>query len=71
MEFLGHQARVSPALEYLRERTLHGVKLGLDAPRRLLRELGDPQDQYPTLLVAGTIFVAYSRSNDRPTSPVR
>jgi len=54
MELLGHQVRVSPALEYLRERTLHGVKLGLDAPRRLLRELGDPQDQYPTLLVAGT-----------------
>jgi hypothetical protein len=24
-----------------------------------------------SLLVAGTIFVAYSRSNDRPTSPVR
>jgi dihydrofolate synthase/folylpolyglutamate synthase len=30
------------------------MRLGLDAPRRLLAELGEPQARYPAVLVAGT-----------------
>ncbi len=30
------------------------MRLGLDAPRRLLAELGDPQNRFATVLVAGT-----------------
>ena len=30
------------------------MRLGLEAPRRLLAELGDPQDGFATVLVAGT-----------------
>ena len=30
------------------------MRLGLEAPRRLLAELGDPQSQFATVLVAGT-----------------
>jgi dihydrofolate synthase/folylpolyglutamate synthase len=42
------------ALEYLEQRTRFGIKLGLDAMRRLLEELGHPEREYPVLLVAGT-----------------
>jgi dihydrofolate synthase/folylpolyglutamate synthase len=32
----------------------YGIKLGLDKIRYLLHELGDPQKQYPSVLIAGT-----------------
>jgi dihydrofolate synthase/folylpolyglutamate synthase len=31
-----------------------GIRLGLDRPRRLLAALGDPQNRFPSVLIAGT-----------------
>jgi dihydrofolate synthase/folylpolyglutamate synthase len=42
------------ALAYLEELQSLGVKLGLDNIRRLLRELGSPQADYPCVLVTGS-----------------
>ncbi len=39
---------------FLAHLTLFGTKLGLDTPRRLLADLGDPQNAYPAVHVAGT-----------------
>jgi dihydrofolate synthase/folylpolyglutamate synthase len=39
---------------YLAQRTLFGMKLGLETMRALLEELGRPELRYPSLLVAGT-----------------
>jgi dihydrofolate synthase/folylpolyglutamate synthase len=39
---------------FLAHLTLFGTKLGLDTPRRLLADLGDPQSAYPAVHVAGT-----------------
>jgi dihydrofolate synthase/folylpolyglutamate synthase len=41
-------------LEYLERLTQLGMKFGLDTIRAMTRELGDPQQAYPVLLVAGT-----------------
>ena len=49
----------SPASAYLEERALFGVKLGLDAIRALLAELGHPEACAPCVLVAGTNGSAY------------
>ncbi len=48
------QKRPSRAERYLASRARFGMKLGLDAMRRLLCELGDPHRCAPALLVAGT-----------------
>ena len=42
------------ALEHLFARVTGGWKLGLDTTRALARAMGDPQDRFPTLHVAGT-----------------
>lgn len=42
------------AARYLAARARFGVKLGLDSTRALMRELGDPQNSFVALLVAGT-----------------
>jgi dihydrofolate synthase / folylpolyglutamate synthase len=41
-------------LEALQDRGHWGIKLGLENPRRLLRALGNPQEAWTTILVAGT-----------------
>jgi dihydrofolate synthase/folylpolyglutamate synthase len=41
-------------LEYLASLELHGVKLGLENIRHILKALDSPQDAYPTIHVAGT-----------------
>ena len=43
-----------PAARLLDRIEPSAMRLGLDAPRRLLAELGDPQTRYATVLVAGT-----------------
>ena len=40
--------------EYLEHLQLHGIKLGLENIRALLADLGDPQDAFPAVHVAGT-----------------
>jgi dihydrofolate synthase/folylpolyglutamate synthase len=40
--------------EYLERLQLHGIKLGLGNIRALLSDLGDPQDVFPIVHVAGT-----------------
>ncbi len=42
------------AIAYINGRAGMGKKVGLENMRRLLARLGDPQDEYPTLHVAGT-----------------
>lgn len=42
------------AVRLLEEIDPNAIRLGLEAPRRLLRQLGDPQKSYATVLVAGT-----------------
>lgn len=42
------------ALEYLFARTTSGFKFGLDRTVALLRALGDPQDAFPSIHIAGT-----------------
>lgn len=66
---------------FLAHLTLFGTKLGLDTPRRLLAALGDPQQTYPAVHVAGTngkgstcvlleaLLRAAGRSVGRYTSP--
>jgi dihydrofolate synthase/folylpolyglutamate synthase len=66
---------------FLAHLTLFGTKLGLDTPRRLLAALGDPQNAYPSVHVAGTngkgstcvlleaILRAAGRTVGRYTSP--
>ena len=44
----------APAVRLLERIEPTVMRLGLEAPRRLLDELGDPQRRYPTVLVAGT-----------------
>src|SRR3990172_4945923 len=39
---------------YLAARTRFGVKFGLETMRALVAELGHPEREFPTLLVAGT-----------------
>jgi dihydrofolate synthase/folylpolyglutamate synthase len=41
-------------LAYLASRTWLGIKFGLETMRELLARLGHPEEEYPTLLVAGT-----------------
>jgi dihydrofolate synthase/folylpolyglutamate synthase len=41
-------------LAYLSSLDKMGIRLGLDPVRRLLERLGNPQEGYPTVLVAGT-----------------
>ena len=41
------------ALTYLFPRTMQ-IKLGLETTRALLESIGNPQDQFPTIHVAGT-----------------
>lgn len=44
----------SDTIEYLYGLQWHGIKLGLDNPRTLLQRLGNPQDSYDTIHIAGT-----------------
>ncbi len=39
---------------YLAQRTLFGMKFGLETMRALVEELGHPERAYPSLLIAGT-----------------
>jgi dihydrofolate synthase / folylpolyglutamate synthase len=39
---------------YLARRVRFGMKLGLETMRALVEEMGDPQGDYPSLLIAGT-----------------
>ena len=41
-------------LSYLDDAQTRGIKLGLDTMRRLLADLGDPQESFPAVVVAGT-----------------
>ena len=41
-------------LQQLYRRNMHAVKLGLDETRALLDQLGNPQDAFLTIHVAGT-----------------
>ena len=43
-----------PASRLLERIDSSAMRLGLEAPRRLLGELGEPQKRYPTVLIAGT-----------------
>lgn len=40
--------------DYLHSLVLHGIKLGLQNTQHLLKELGNPQDQFPSVHIAGT-----------------
>ena len=40
--------------EYLEKASASGIRPGLDRMRELMRRLGDPQDEYPVIHVAGT-----------------
>jgi dihydrofolate synthase/folylpolyglutamate synthase len=44
----------SAAVAYLYSLQKHGIKLGLDTMAALMSRLGDPQDRYRTLHIAGT-----------------
>lgn len=48
--FMGY----SRAIEFLYALQLHGIKLGLDNPRRLLGLLGNPHSSFKSIHVAGT-----------------
>jgi len=39
---------------YLAQRTLFGMKFGLETMRALVEEMGHPERAYPSLLIAGT-----------------
>lgn len=44
----------NPALSYLFSLSAFGIKPGLKRTRKILKELGNPQDTYPSILIAGT-----------------
>ncbi len=44
----------SPALGFILDLEMHGIKLGLKKIRALLAEMGDPQRRFPCVLVGGT-----------------
>jgi dihydrofolate synthase / folylpolyglutamate synthase len=46
--------RQNDLLKRLKSSERFGIKLGLDQIRILLKELGEPQESYPSILVAGT-----------------
>ena len=42
------------ALQFIKECTKHGVKLGLERISRILWHLGEPQRQFQSIHIAGT-----------------
>jgi dihydrofolate synthase/folylpolyglutamate synthase len=42
------------AVDFILDLEIHGIKLGLEKVRLLLREVGSPERRYPCVLVAGT-----------------
>ena len=49
-----NQSRYNSAVRFIQSREFFGMKLGLDNVREFVEHIGNPQDSFPSIHIAGT-----------------